>query len=56
MATTFPTITDVDSVGLLPACAAHGSRDGNGAPIPDSPRGILPLGDGDGEGSPPAGM
>jgi hypothetical protein len=31
------------------------SRDGNGAPIPDSPRGIPPLGDGDGEGSPPRG-
>jgi hypothetical protein len=25
------------------------SRDGNGDPIPDSPRGIPPLGDGDGE-------
>jgi hypothetical protein len=30
-------------------------RDGNGAPIPESPRGIPPLGDGDGEGSPPRG-
>jgi hypothetical protein len=31
------------------------TRDGNGAPIPESPRGIPPLGDGDGEGSPPRG-
>jgi hypothetical protein len=31
-----------------------GDRDGNGDPIPDSPRGILPLGDGDGEETSPA--
>jgi hypothetical protein len=32
------------------------SRDGNGDPIPDSPRGIPPLGDGDGEETSPAGI
>jgi hypothetical protein len=31
-------------------------RDGNGDPIPDSPRGIPLLGDGDGEVSSPTGM
>jgi hypothetical protein len=31
-------------------------RDGNGDPIPDSPRGIPPLGDGDGEETSPAGI
>jgi hypothetical protein len=31
-------------------------RDGNGDPIPDSPRGIPLLGDGDGEISSPTGM
>jgi hypothetical protein len=34
----------------------HGDRDGNGDPIPDSPRGIPLLGDGDGEISSPTGM
>jgi hypothetical protein len=29
---------------------------GNGDPIPDSPRGIPPLGDGDGEETSPAGI
>jgi hypothetical protein len=32
------------------------NRDGNGDPIPDSPRGIPLLGDGDGEVSFPTGM
>jgi hypothetical protein len=32
------------------------ARDGNGDPIPDSPRGIPPLGDGDGEETSPAGI
>jgi hypothetical protein len=36
------------------ALLAH--RDGNGDPIPDSPRGIPLLGDGDGEVSSPTGM
>jgi hypothetical protein len=31
-------------------------RDGNGDPIPDSPRGIPPLGDGDGTNLIPAGI
>jgi hypothetical protein len=31
-------------------------RDGNGDPIPDSPRGIHPLGDGDGKETSPAGI
>ena len=31
-------------------------KDGNGDPIPDSPRGILPLGDGDGGKFIPTGM
>jgi hypothetical protein len=33
-----------------------GPRDGNGDPIPDSPRGIHPLGDGDGEETSPTGI
>jgi hypothetical protein len=33
-----------------------GVRDGNGDPIPDSPRGIPLLGDGDGKVSSPTGM
>ena len=33
-----------------------GTQDGNGDPIPDSPRGILPLGDGDGARLIPTGM
>jgi hypothetical protein len=32
------------------------ARDGNGDPIPDSPRGIPPLGDGDGTNLIPAGI
>jgi hypothetical protein len=32
------------------------TRDGNGDPIPDSPRGIPPLGDGDGTNLIPAGI
>jgi len=32
------------------------SKDGNGDPIPDSPRGILSLGDGDGGKFIPTGM
>jgi hypothetical protein len=32
------------------------TRDGNGDPIPDSPRGIPSLGDGDGEETSPAGI
>jgi hypothetical protein len=32
------------------------SRDGNGDPIPDSPRGVPPLEDGDGEETSPAGI
>ena len=32
------------------------AKDGNGDPIPDSPRGILPLGDGDGGKFIPTGM
>ena len=36
--------------------AAVEDRDGNGDPIPDSPRGIPPLGDGDGEETSPAGI
>jgi hypothetical protein len=38
---------------------AHGEsviRDGNGDPIPDSPRGLPPLGDVDGEETSPAGI
>jgi hypothetical protein len=31
-------------------------RDDNGDPIPDSPRGIHPLGDGDGEETSPTGI
>jgi hypothetical protein len=37
------------------AIATHMARDGNGDPIPDSPRGIPPLGDGDGSILMPAG-
>jgi hypothetical protein len=45
--------------GALRCVCAGGAarvRDGNGDPIPDSPRGIPLLGDGDGEVSSPTGM
>jgi hypothetical protein len=35
---------------------AHATRDDNGDLIPDSPRGIPPVGDGDGEDTSPAGI
>jgi len=38
------------------ALLLHMHKDGNGDPIPDSPRGILPLGDGDGGELIPTGM
>jgi hypothetical protein len=57
-------VDDVDYGGALveeaPHVIAEGLalfllRDGNGDPIPDSPRGIHPLGDGDGMNIIPAG-
>ena len=50
------TVISTSNLSPLGLVSSTVPRDGNGDPIPDSPRGIPPLGDGDGEETSPAGI